>query len=378
MLPLGPPDEFGSPYASPSAFAGSPSLLADPDAPVSDEEIDRFREREAYWAPDWEAFGGSLADQVRFEREWSALRRYASERGVRLIGDVPIYVSGGSADQAAHPELFDPGEVAGAPPDPLNLEGQLWRNPLYDWETMRRAGYRWWIERFRRTFELVDLTRVDHFRGFAEYWAVAPDATTARGGRWRPGPRDELFRAAEQEVGPLPVIAEDLGVITPDVYELRDRLGFPGMVVLHWAFGPEPDNPHAPRNHRERLAVYTATHDTDTTVGWYRSLPEPERAQTGLDPAEPHWGLIELAYASPARLAVVPMQDVLGLGPEARMNRPGTDSGNWEWRLREGAFDQGAVDRLCELARLYDRLAGVERAERRQPAPRLAAKEARA
>jgi 4-alpha-glucanotransferase len=354
VLPLGPPDEYGSPYASPSAFAGSPGLLADPESPVTGEEIDRFREREAYWAADWEAFGGqgqaALADQVRFEREWSALRRYANERGVRLIGDVPIYVSGGSADVAAHPELFQPGDVAGAPPDPMNLDGQHWGNPLYDWDAMRRDGYCWWIERLRRTFALVDLTRIDHFRGFAEYWAVPPGANTARIGHWLPGPGEELFRAAERELGPLPLIAEDLGVITPDVYELRDRLGFPGMVVMHWAFGPEPDNPHALANHHERLVVYTGTHDTDTTVGWFRSLPKRERDRTGLDPDEPSWSLIELGYSSPARLAIVPMQDVLGLGSEHRMNRPGEAEGNWAWRLEPGQPDASVAARLRGLA----------------------------
>ena len=355
VLPLGPPDEFGSPYASPSAFAGSPALLAEPEAPVSDEELDRFLERESYWAPDWEAFGGDLADQVRFHREWTALRRHAHERGVRLIGDVPIYVAGGSADQAAHPELFQSGEVAGAPPDPLNLDGQHWGNPLYDWEAMRRDGYRWWIERFRRTFELVDLTRIDHFRGFAEYWAVAQDAPTAREGHWLPGPREELFRAVEHELGALPLLAEDLGVITPDVYELRDRLGLPGMVVLHWAFSGEPDNPHRLSNHRRQSVVYTATHDTDTTVGWFRSLSDEERAETGLDAGEPHWGAISLAYSSPAQLAIVPLQDVLGLGSEARMNRPGEAEGNWAWRLEPGQPDTATAARLRELAERHHR-----------------------
>ena len=360
MLPLGPPDVFGSPYASPSAFAGSPALLADPGAPVSAAELDRFREREAYWAPDWAAFTGrgeaALADQVRFEREWSALRRYANERDVRLIGDVPIYVAGGSADQVAHPQLFQPGQVAGAPPDALNPEGQHWGNPLYDWDAMRRDGYRWWIERFRRIFALVDVARIDHFRGFAEYWAVPPGAATARLGRWLPGPRAGLFRTVERELGALPLIAEDLGVITPDVYELRDQLGLPGMVVLQWAFGPEPANPHAPANQRERSIVYTSTHDTDTTVGWFESLPERERERTGLDPTEPHWGLIELAYSSPAELAVVPMQDVLGLGREARMNRPGEAEGNWAWRLEPREPGPAAAARLRALAETHNRL----------------------
>jgi 4-alpha-glucanotransferase len=352
VLPLGPPDGFGSPYASPSAFAGSPGLLADPDAAVSAEEVDEFRARNVYWAPDWERFAGdgALADQVRFEREWQELRRRAHARGVRLIGDIPIYVSGGSADEAAHPELFQSGEVAAAPPDPLNAEGQLWGNPLYDWDAMRHDGYRWWIERLRRAVSLVDLARIDHFRGFASYWAVAQGETSARQGRWRPGPGDDLFRAAEQELGELPLIAEDLGVITPDVTELRDRLGLPGMAVMHWAFGGTADNPHRLVNHRERLVVYTGTHDTDTSVGWFHSLDPAERDATGLDPAEPHWSLIELAYSSPAELAIVPMQDVLGLGGDSRMNRPGETEGNWAWRLEPWQLRSEDAVRLRALA----------------------------
>jgi 4-alpha-glucanotransferase len=357
VLPLGPPDSFGSPYASPSAFAGSPGLLAEPDAPVSAEEIDDFIRRHPYWAADWAAFAGgdALADQVRFGREWAELRRYANGRGIRLIGDLPIYVAGNSADQAAHPELFEHGEVAAAPPDPLNEDGQLWGNPLYDWDAMRAGGYRWWIERLRRAFELVDLTRIDHFRAFAAYWAVPQGAASARGGHWRPGPGDRLFRAAEQELGPLPVIAEDLGLITPDVHELRDRLGFPGMVVLHWAFGGVPDSPHRLENHRELSLVYTTTHDMDTTVGWYRSLSEEERWHTGLDPAEPSWSLLELAYASPAVLAMAPMQDVLGLGSEARMNRPG-EAGGWDWRLEPGQLEGADAGRLRRLAEAHHRV----------------------
>src|SRR5882762_9696841 len=189
VLPLGPPEGMtGSPYMSPSAFAGSPALLADPDAPVTDEEARSFRERNAYWIGDWEAHGGSLEDQVRFDREWGALRDYARERGIRVFGDMPIYVADGGADHRAHPELFQEGVVAGVPPDLFAETGQLWGNPLYDWTAMRAAGYRWWIERFRRAFDLVDLTRVDHFRGFVSYWAVPAENETAVEGKWRRGP----------------------------------------------------------------------------------------------------------------------------------------------------------------------------------------------
>ena len=347
VLPLGPPDEFGSPYRTTSAFAGWAGLLAEPAAAVSSEELERFVAGHPYWAGEWARFEGpgALADQVRFEREWTALRTYARERGVRLIGDVPIYVSDIGADVRAWPELFAHGEVAGAPPDALSASGQHWGNPLYDWPTHRATGYRWWIERFRRVAELVDLARIDHFRGFVSYWAVPASHKTARRGHWRRGPGRELFDAVRSELGSLPVIAEDLGVITPAVHRLRDELGLPGMVVLHWAFG-NPRSPHAPANHRENQVVYTSTHDTDTTAGWYASLKKKERDATGLDPADPSWGLIEVATASRASLAIVPAQDLLGLGSADRMNRPGEVEGNWQWRLRQGQLTDELAARL--------------------------------
>jgi 4-alpha-glucanotransferase len=335
VLPLNPPDALGSPYASDSAFASWPGLLADPDARVERSEARAFEQRHAYWVGDWLAFAGAaaLADQVRFEREWSALRAYAERRGVRLIGDVPIYVAPASCDQEAHPELFLPGDfVAGAPPDPLNAMGQKWGNPLYDWEANAREGYRWWIARMRRVLELVDVFRIDHFRGFAGFWAVPAEAETARDGHWEKGPGATVFRAAESELGPLPVVAEDLGVITPDVVALRDELGFPGMAVLLWAFGGPQDNPHRLRNHRENQVVYTSTHDTDTLAGHF--------------PNDRPWPLLELALSSRAALAVVPAQDVLELGSEARMNRPGEIGGNWRWRLESGQLGPEQAARL--------------------------------
>jgi 4-alpha-glucanotransferase len=352
VLPLGPPDEFDSPYRSPSAFAASPRLLAKPDAQVTSGEIEDFVARHPFWAGGWAGFAGAgaLADQVRFEREWGALRAYAAERGVRLIGDLPIYVSDAGADLADWPELFAHGEVAGAPPDALSANGQRWGNPLYDWPAHRATGYRWWRERLRRTFELVDLCRIDHFRGFVSYWAISARYTTARHGRWRPGPGAELFEAVERELGHLPLIAEDLGHITPPVHRLRDELGLPGMVVLLWAFRRGLRNPHRLENHRPNSVVYTSTHDTDTAAGWFRGLRPRQRAATGLDPAEPSWGLIELAYSSQAALAIVPAQDVLGLGSDARMNRPGVSGGNWRWRLERGALTPALGNRLRGLA----------------------------
>ena len=334
VLPLGPPDDVGSPYASSSAFAAWSGFLADPDARVTGRERDAFREVNGYWIEDWERAGGSVADQVRFQREWTALRAYARERGVRLIGDVPIYVAQGSVDHLTHPELFLHGLVAGAPPDPLGPLGQHWGNPLFDWEAVAKDGYRWWIERLRRTFALFDLTRLDHFRGFADFWAIPEDETDARTGHWLPGPREAVFRAAEAELGPLPVIAEDLGLITPDVTELRDALGFPGMVVILWAIRPTEslDSPHRFENHREHQVIYTTTHDTDTLKGHF--------------PGREPWELIELALSSRPALCMIPAQDVLGLGSEGRMNTPGEPLGNWTWRLEPGQLTDALAERL--------------------------------
>jgi 4-alpha-glucanotransferase len=350
VLPLGPPEGItGSPYMSPSAFAGSPALIADPAAPVSAQEADAFRERHAYWIDDWVAHGGSLEDQVRFEREWHALRAYAAKRGVRIFGDMPIYVADGSADVAAHPKLFQEGAVAGVPPDSFAKTGQLWGNPLYDWTAMRADGYRWWIERFRRAFDLVDLTRVDHFRGFVAYWAVPAGNATAVEGKWRRGPGADLFHAVERELGPLPLVAEDLGVITEPVVRLRRELGYPGMVVLQFGLGRDPANPHLPANHDEHSVVYTGTHDNDTTRGWWESLSEADRAWSELDPADPSWSLIEAAWSSCAALAIAPLQDVLDLGNEARMNLPGTEHGNWRWRYAPDALTKELAERLRQL-----------------------------
>jgi 4-alpha-glucanotransferase len=358
ILPLGPPDEFGSPYRSTSAFATSPALLAAPSARVTGDEIEDFVARHPYWAGEWARFAGpgAIADQVRFEREWGELRAYAADRGVRLIGDVPIYVADIGADVEAWPELFARGEVAGAPPDALSALGQRWGNPLYDWPVHHANGYRWWIERFRRTFELVDVTRVDHFRGFVSYWAIPSRDRTAKHGRWRRGPGAELFRAVAGAIGGLPLIAEDLGVITPAVYALRDELGLPGMVVLLWAFSGRPSSPHRLENHRENAVVYTSTHDTDTAAGWFSSLRRREQDATGLDPSEPHWGLIELALESRADRAIIPAQDVLGLGSEARMNRPGRVRGNWTWRLERGQLTSALSTRMRERAEAHGRL----------------------
>jgi 4-alpha-glucanotransferase len=360
VLPLGPPDADRSPYMAKSAFAAWPGFLAGPDARVSTSAVAEFRRRAAAWIGDWERFAGpgAIEDQVRFDLEWRALRAYAARRGVRLIGDLPIYVAPDGADIASHPELFQSGVVAGAPPDALSAVGQLWGNPLYDWAAVRRQGYAWWIERVRRTAELVDLSRIDHFRGFVSYWSVREGLKTAKTGHWRRGPGDALFRAIERELGPLPLIVEDLGVITPAVHALRDRLGLPGMVVLQFAFGGGRHNLHRPENHRRNLVVYTGTHDTDTTIGWWESLSRRARTKTGIDPAEPNWSLIRMAYRSPASVAIVPVQDVLGLDNSARMNMPGTTGPhNWTWRLERGQLTGELARRLREETRKGRRLA---------------------
>ena len=369
MLPLGPPDRFGSPYKARSAFAASPALLADPAAAVSRAQETEFRERHAFWILDWERYAGSrraLHDQIRFEREWTALRRYAAARGVRLIGDLPIYVAAASADHRTHPELFQRGVVAGVPPDSYASRGQLWGNPLYDWPALAARRYRWWTERLRRTFELFDLARIDHFRGFVAYWSIPAGAADARGGRWRRGPGRAPFDAARRALGELPLIAEDLGVITGPVRRLRDELGLPGMVVLEFGFDGRHAllSPHHPDNHPEHSVVYTATHDQDPVRGWWDRLDAVTRGRVehalavrGISQREPQWNLIALALSSPARLSMIQAQDVLGLGSEARMNVPGRAGGNWRWRLAPGALTPALASRLRNATEAAGRLA---------------------
>jgi 4-alpha-glucanotransferase len=375
VLPLGPPDRYRSPYKSSSAFAAWPGLLADPRAPVSAAEIAEFRERHRYWIGDWERFSarGAVADQVRFDREWGALRAYGAERGVRIMGDVAIYVSPGSCDHTFHPELFQSGLVAGAPPDAYAKTGQLWGNPLYFWPALQRRGYRWWVERVRRTLGLFDLARIDHFRGFVAYWAVPESARTAIDGTWRRGPGIALFRALERELLPatpagLPLVAEDLGVITPAVERLRDEVGLPGMLVIQFGMDPDaPSSPHRPENHASNRVVYTSTHDQDTARGWLESLGTRQRAfvdseldRRGFrDRRRPWWGVIRLAFSSPAYIAMIQAQDALGLGSEARMNAPGSAGGSWRWQMSRGALTPALARRLREVTEEAGRLREV-------------------
>jgi 4-alpha-glucanotransferase len=304
-----------------------------------------------------------VLDQVRFEREWAALREYAAGAGVKLIGDVPIYVAPGAADERTWPSLFRDGAVAGVPPDTYSDVGQLWGNPLYDWPRLQRTGYRWWVERFRRTFSFFDLARLDHFRGFVAYWSVPAGARDARGGVWRRGPGAAPFHAAARSLGALPLIAEDLGVITPAVERLRDGLGLPGMLVLQFGFDPDdPHGPHRLENHREHAIVYTGTHDSDTLVGWYSTLPSAMRdavdsALRGIEGGDVGWRLMRLSAGSPAVVSMVQAQDVLGLGSDARMNIPGRATGSWRWRMAPGALTRGMARRLRAITEDTGRLA---------------------
>jgi 4-alpha-glucanotransferase len=368
VLPLGPPDELGSPYASASAFAGWRGLLAeDADRPPGAAELRSFRRRHAYWLDDWVGYAGErdeLATQARFERAWAALRRYANERGIRIVGDLPLYVARASADVQAHPAYFDLDLDAGAPPDAYSRTGQLWGNPTYRWPALRRTGYRWWVERFRRSYQLYDLVRLDHFRGYVAYWAIRHGNRTGKAGRWLPGPGGRLFESIREELGHLRAIGEDLGHITPPVHRLRAELGLPGMHVLQWAFGDE-GGWHSLARHREDAVVYTGTHDNDTAAGWWTAQPEEvrariddARAKAGIEAAEPWWTLVELALSSRSRLAIVQAQDVLGLGSEARTNTPGTSVGNWTWRLEPGQLTPALAARLREATRRWRRLRG--------------------
>jgi 4-alpha-glucanotransferase len=325
--------------------------------------------------------------QFQFFAQWAALREHAHARGVRIMGDLPIFAAHDSADVWAHRNLFQlaedgqPTHVAGVPPDYFSATGQRWGNPLYRWDAMRKTGYRWWIRRFRALLSLVDVVRVDHFRGFEAYWEVPASEPTAMRGRWVKGPGVSFFRAVEAALGTLPIVAENLGVITPEVEKLRRRFGFPGMAILQFAFGTDPQGPSfRPHNYPRDLVVYTGTHDNDTTRGWWTSTGAGDSTRTAEDISrerdgcrrylgladgdeEIHWAFIRAVMASVANTAIVPLQDVLGLGSEARMNLPGRPTGNWRWRFRAGDLRPVHQSRLGELARIYDRAPRTEGAQ---------------
>jgi 4-alpha-glucanotransferase len=305
--------------------------------------------------------------QWSFFRQWLMLRAYANGRGIDIVGDVPIFIGHHSAEVWAHQPLFELGDdgmpsvVAGVPPDFFSATGQRWGNPLYRWDRHARDGYAWWVQRMRRVFELVDIVRIDHFRGFAGYWEIPADEPTAVRGQWRPGPGAGLFQAIEAALGPLPIIAEDLGVITPDVEALRLQLSFPGMRVLQFAFGGDPGNSYLPHHHRHDAVVYPGTHDNDTSCGWWAHAGAHERAFAqaylgGIDiEGDAAWALIRSACASVADTAIYAMQDLLSLPSRCRMNHPGQSDGWWEWRMQWSQVEPWRAARLAEYCRLYDR-----------------------
>ena len=426
VLPLGPTGYGDSPYQSFSAFAGNPLLLSldrliqreylteqdlagrppFPEVPVDFGAVihwkfpvlakaaerfferpyertlfDSYCERNAHWLGDFAEFMAAkqpeygedvhLYWQFEFHRQWSALRRYCGDRGIRIMGDLPIYVAGDSADVASHPTLFRTDRVAGVPPDYFSATGQLWGNPIYRWDNLRQTGYQWWVDRFRTVLEQVDMVRLDHFRGFEAYWEVPAGSATAIDGRWVKGPGAELFDVVESRLGKLPIIAENLGVITPEVEAIRARFGYPGMSILQFAFGNDPQGPSfRPHNYPREIVAYTGTHDNDTTVGWWNSEAGAGSIRTAADIAtereftmrylrtdghEIHWAFIQTLMASVADTVLVPMQDVLGLGSRARMNLPGKPDGNWQWRLPPNSLRSGDASRLRRLAEMYDR-----------------------
>jgi len=306
-----------------------------------------------------------IAEQCLFHEQWTRLRAHCTKQGVTIIGDIPIYVDLDSADVWAHRDQFLLGEdgkplgVAGCPPDAFTELGQLWGNPLYDWKHMKADGHRWWIERMRRVLSLCDVVRIDHFRAFAAYWAIPFGDPDARGGTWVRGPGKAVFDDIEAALGKLPIILEDLGHITPDVEALRDGTGLPGMKVLQFAFGEGPDAKYLPHNQVPNSVVYTGTHDNDTALGYWQSAPEWLREHIknylNIDGHDFVWDFIRACLASVAHTAIVPMQDVLCLDGGARMNRPGSEDGNWAWRVRSDAFHSSLSSRLKRLVELYGR-----------------------
>jgi len=426
VLPLGPTGYGDSPYQCFSAFAGNPLLLSldrlvdrghlgqgdiarrpkfpqscvdygaviDWKFPVLAKaakaffrragergEFAHYCDRNAHWldhfapfmARKHPEFGESVHRywQFEFDRQWSALRQYCRQHGIRIMGDLPIYVAEDCSDVVSHPDLFRTDVVAGVPPDYFSATGQLWGNPIYRWDELKATGYEWWIDRFRAVFERVDMVRLDHFRGFEGYWEVPAGEKTAVKGRWVKGPGAALFQAVEGRLGKLPIIAENLGVITPEVEAIRQEFGYPGMSVLQFAFGNDPQGPSfRPHNYPREVVAYTGTHDNDTTLGWWNSEPGADSIRSAADIAaereftmrylrtdgrEMNWVFIQTIMASVADTVLIPLQDVLGLGSEARMNLPGRPDGNWQWRMLPDSLSAEHAQRLRGLAQMYDR-----------------------
>ncbi|MEA5620240.1 4-alpha-glucanotransferase [Cronbergia sp. UHCC 0137] len=305
--------------------------------------------------------------QYEFFRQWSELKKYANDHGIDIIGDIPIYVAHDSADVWANPDIFaldeetgEAAQMAGVPPDYFSTTGQLWGNPVYNWEELEKQDFKWWVQRFEAMLDYVDIIRIDHFRGFEAFWSVPQGEENAINGEWVDAPGDAFFEVIKQKLGKLPILAEDLGVITPGVEALRDKFEFPGMKVLQFAFGSDPGNPFLPFNYPRNAVVYTGTHDNDTTLGWFDQASDWEKRNLlmylgSISPDGVNWDLIRLALSSIANQAIIPLQDVLGLGTEARMNFPSTAEGNWDWCYQAGALTDEVGDRLKNLTQLCGR-----------------------
>ncbi|HBX51364.1 MAG: 4-alpha-glucanotransferase [Bacteroidetes bacterium RIFOXYA12_FULL_35_11] len=303
--------------------------------------------------------------QWLFFRQWEVIKEYAGSKKINIIGDIPLYVSYDSADVWTHPELFlldkerKPIMVAGVPPDYFSETGQYWGNPIYNWEQIEKNNFKWWVDRIRYNLKLYDIIRIDHFRGLCAYWAIPTEEETAVNGKWIEAPGHELFQAIKKELGELPIIAEDLGVMTPEVEELRDSFNFPGMKILQFAFDATEENDYLPHSYIKNCIVYTGTHDNDTVLGWYNKTTDENKkhANEYMDSEDRHIcrAMIRTAFASTANLAIIPLQDILELGDSTRMNTPGTIKGNWNWRFRKDALNKNIAVRLKKLSALYGR-----------------------
>lgn len=372
-----------------------------------DEDIERFKEENKYWIEDYclymslkERFGGKawqrwpkeykfrlkeamkearasldhemgyyLFTQYIFTKQWKELKTYANKKGIKIIGDIPIFIAGDSADAWANERLFDfnkykkPRKVAGCPPDAFSRDGQLWGNPLYNWDYMKKTGYDWWIKRIEACFELHDIVRIDHFRGFESYWAIPAGAKTAAKGRWQRGPGMSLFKAIEQRLGDLPIIAEDLGFLTPRVKKLLKDSGYPGMKILQFAFDPREENDYLPHKYEKNSVAYTGTHDNETVVGWYENAAVMDKKFCdkyigkikGVKSEEINWKFIETVWQSDSVMALAQMQDFLGAGSEGRMNTPSIPDGNWRWRATEEDFSQELAERIADITKKFER-----------------------
>ena len=325
------------------------------------QALERFQEQNSI------LIESHMFKQFLFYTQWTDLKKYANDQGIKIIGDIPIFISFDSSDAWSNPELFHfdknlkPTVVAGVPPDYFSATGQLWGNPLYRWDVHKKDRYTWWLKRIKATLKLFDFIRLDHFRGFVNYWEVPAGNKTAEIGKWLPGPGADFFEVMQNELGVLPIIAEDLGEISSDVYVLRDQFDLPGMKICQFAFSNDPDDSFLPHNYPVNCVAYTGTHDNDTALGWYLSAPEKEqdfcRKYLSRSGDNISWDLIRAVWSSVAKVSIAPLQDFLGLGTEARMNYPGRASGNWSWRVLPHQLNSELAEKIYELNFLYSRSA---------------------